>query len=132
MSKEELLLKDLVRDLVANINSLLRQVRGIKSEHRVLIFDYYFQSPGSILNAYREGDISFYDAVEAINNLKGKVIKRKDAIVGVEKYYPNEPCPRCGSTSKAWDGLSEPTKWVCGRCRYAFWEELRHCDEVKK
>lgn len=72
------------------------------------------------------------DAVRAINNLKGKVIKRKAALVGVEKYDPNEPCPRCGSTSKAWDGLIEPPKWVCGRCRYAFWDELRHCDEVKK
>ena len=29
----------------------------------------------------------------------------------------HKPCGRCGSKARAWDGLSEPTKWVCGRCR---------------
>jgi hypothetical protein len=26
-------------------------------------------------------------------------------------------CPRCGSTSRAWDGLTNPILWVCGLCR---------------
>lgn len=28
-----------------------------------------------------------------------------------------QSCPRCGSTSLAWNGLKKPRKWCCGRCR---------------
>jgi ribosomal protein S27AE len=28
-----------------------------------------------------------------------------------------EPCLRCGSIARGWDGLGVPIRWVCGRCR---------------
>ena len=43
-------------------------------------------------------------------------------IVGVrilvrDKEQPSG-CPRCGSAAVAWDGIEEPIKWACGRCRF--------------
>ncbi len=33
---------------------------------------------------------------------------------------PANPCPRCGSLAVGWEGLTEPTHWVCGMCRLSF------------
>ena len=50
-------------DTISTVNSLMQK---LKRKPRALKIQYYL-NPGSILNAYREGDITFKQAVKALN-----------------------------------------------------------------
>lgn len=52
---------------IRQINSLIQEVREYKTAHPEERLGYYERNVGSLLNAYREGDLSFDDCVRAGN-----------------------------------------------------------------
>jgi len=76
---------------VSQLNNLFTEIQSYKREHPEQRLGYYEQSIGSILNAYREGDLSFDEAVAAINNTRATPSPVVD-----ESTYPLCPvCPKC-------------------------------------
>lgn len=57
---------------VEQINSLLQEVRAYKEAHPEAVTGFYESSYGSLLNAYREGDISFNDCVDLLGKVEEK------------------------------------------------------------
>jgi hypothetical protein len=55
-----------IHDKVSQLNALLAEVQAYKNEHPETKLGFYTSSVGSVLNAYREGDVSFDDAVKYI------------------------------------------------------------------
>lgn len=58
-----------VQEKVKQINALIQEVMAMKKETPELKNGYYPSSYGSILNAYREGDLSFTQAVKALRKV---------------------------------------------------------------
>jgi len=52
--------------LEANLNNAFMDLQRFKAEYPELKNGFYLNSPGSWLNAYREGDLSFQEAIELI------------------------------------------------------------------
>ena len=76
---------------VSQLNNLFTEIQSYKREHPEQRLGYYEQSIGSILNAYREGDLSFDEAIAAINNTRATPSPVVD-----ESTYPLCPvCPKC-------------------------------------
>lgn len=55
-----------LRGKVEQLNRLFKEIQAYKEAHREQRIGYYTLSLGSILNAYREGDISFDETINAI------------------------------------------------------------------
>lgn len=62
-------LDDEIDSLLLAIKVMTDRLRDLKSANPELRCGYYLE-PGSILNAYREGDLSFEAAKEALNSLR--------------------------------------------------------------
>lgn len=62
-------LQDEVDALALAIDLLMERLRALKAAHPELRCGYYSE-PGSILNAYREGDLTFEAAKDALNSLR--------------------------------------------------------------
>lgn len=62
-------------ELVETINKTIKIVRNAKHRHPEWR-SYYYQDYGSILNAYREGDINFDQAVKAFQQVNTEESKR--------------------------------------------------------
>lgn len=58
------------RQKAEKLNELHRELQGKPDAFKL----GYIEDPGGILNAYREGDISFEDAVEAIDGWSARNI----------------------------------------------------------
>jgi hypothetical protein len=56
-----------ITDKVDRLNELHQEIQKYKAEHPEEKLGYWQNTPGSILNAYREGDLSFDEAVEVLN-----------------------------------------------------------------
>src|SRR5438128_2249527 len=74
ISTEELTAK------VEQIGALIKELREHKAEHPETITGYYLNSYGSLLNAYREGDISFEDCITLLAKVDQSRRSREDAI----------------------------------------------------
>ena len=65
ISKDKLSDADL-RCMVRKLNLLFGEIQRYKETHREQRIGYYNASIGSIVNAYREGDLNFEETIEAI------------------------------------------------------------------
>jgi hypothetical protein len=64
---------------IDTINRLILEVRAFKVAHPEHKTGFQPGSPGSLLNAYREGDIGFDECVELLGNVAGHAIKQSEA-----------------------------------------------------
>jgi len=55
-----------LQDAIGEINASILQVRHYKNEHPELKVGFYEGNVGSLLNAYREGDLSFDECTERL------------------------------------------------------------------
>lgn len=62
-------MSDVTQELVTAMNAAHKALRDHKTEHPEEKLGSW-NSPGSILNAYREGDLSFNEAVERLRAWK--------------------------------------------------------------
>lgn len=69
---------------IEQINSLIAEVRAYKDANPDSRCGYYL-GYGSLLNAYREGDISFDDAVDLMEKVGGRKSERLRAAVKTAK-----------------------------------------------
>jgi hypothetical protein len=70
---------------VNRLNELLVEVRQYKFTHPESCVGYYPNDPGSLLNAYREGDIGFYECISLLkdsvySHLRMENVRLQDAI----------------------------------------------------
>jgi hypothetical protein len=61
-------IEEVIYELVEQINSNLQEVRKLKEENNLTLG--YSLGYGGILNAYREGDLSFKEAIEQFKRIK--------------------------------------------------------------
>jgi hypothetical protein len=82
-----------IAEKIRQINALIQEVREYKSAHPEAAVGFYERNVGSLLNAYREGDIGFDDCVqrlEAIAFPKDKTQRHGQV--------SSRECPGCTTT----------------------------------
>ena len=67
MTKTDAMLRVLLDSLVEQLNALHREISRIKEE-RPDLRTAFSMAPGPVLNAYREGDVSYSEAVEILTD----------------------------------------------------------------
>lgn len=54
---------------ILQLNTLFREIRAYKEAHPETACGYYSASYGSLLNAYREGDVGFDECIELLRKV---------------------------------------------------------------
>ena len=70
--RSQVSIQEQINKKVSELNTLLVEIRALKSVHPGCRLSFSPYLAGSILNAYREGDLNFDEAVRAIENLTQK------------------------------------------------------------
>jgi hypothetical protein len=115
---------------VEQINSLMEQVRQYKDEHPESITPHW-NHPGSILNAYREGDLAFDQAVAALTPPQAE----EAALDLVAKLL--EEMGNTGLMEKAWGSeqtavwlrrLDAHPEYIAAKAR----KQKKYCDHLRR
>ena len=95
---------------IDQINTSILEVRAVKSTHPELKLGLYEGNVGSLLNAYREGDLSFDECTErliprqavakALAGAEESLITLIDHSIGAECLYRGNACLHCQNLIK--------------------------------
>lgn len=61
--------------LIESVSVGIKRLREIKADHPDLKHGHYGGVPGSILNAYREGDMTFEEAVKELEEIRLETVR---------------------------------------------------------
>lgn len=92
--------KDTMEELVSTLNKLHDIIKQAKEEDKSLANGFYLYSSGSILNAYREGDLSFNESVSYLNDITKKATGEKlsnNMCSNCDHYHQGYLCLKIGN-----------------------------------
>jgi hypothetical protein len=90
-----------IAELNDELNRVFKQIQEYKNQHPESRSGYYIDSYGSLLNAYREGDIGFDECIKRLEAIAKRTAKeqRHACAEAVMAIVENEEGPY-GQTSK--------------------------------
>lgn len=109
--------RDIVNELCSSIMSSISRLREIKSNNKNLAVGVNHASVGSIINGYREGDISFEVAVDllCVKDEKDRTVLADDRNWEVDFNHENgKYCSICVACKKPF--LGHKRRVVCHKC----------------
>lgn len=122
--------QSMIRDLVRQINDNLSTVRMIKDANPSLKVSVYKNNVGSILNGYREGDVTFEDAVSMLRIAEKPIDTATDSPppriwsdqivfhLNSGQHDHTRHGYTCGNDSRHRPLIATPQGWRCADCDY--------------